>query len=191
MNRSKPARGQTLPVVAILIAIVAVTAIVAGSRLAAGNAVPSAAPTERPSPVPTLKPAPTPSETPVPSDGPVKVDLDIATDHDVSVVIDDRTGAVVDARSGHAGDGMSVRWFDVKAENVDADTIRVTWAGLPRDEVIATSISSQDGKIWIRMVQASPPKNSDAIGFDRVLDLTFDKDVSADDVQVSIEDAVD
>ena len=191
MNRSKPARGQTLPVVAILIGIVAVTAIVASSGLAAGNATPSAAPTERPSPVPTLEPTPTPAETPAPSDGPVKIDLDVATTHDVSVVIDDQTGALVDASSGRAGNGMSVRWFDVKAENVDSDTIRVTWVGLPRDEVIATSISGQDGKIRIRMVQASPPKNSDAIGFDRVLVLTFEEAVSADDVQVSIEDAVD
>ena len=188
MTRSKPARGQTLSVLAILIGIVAVAAIVASGVFAPRAATPSPAPTDRPSPVPTVQP--TPARTPVPSGGPVKVDLDTATDHDVSVVIDDESGSLVDARSGRAGDGMSVRWFDVKAENVDSDTIRVTWVGLPVDEVIATSISSKDGVVRIRMVQSSPPKNSDATGFDRVLDLTFDTDVAAEDVQVSIEDAI-
>ena len=188
MTPLKPARGQTLPVLAILIGIVAVVAIVANGSLAPREATPSPAPTDRPSPVPTVEPTLAP--TPVPSGGPVKVDLDTATDHDVSVLIDDQSGNLVDARSGRAGDGMSVRWFDVKAENVDSDTIRVTWVGLPVDEVIATSILTKDGVVRIRLVQSSPPQNSDAIGFDRVLDLTFDTDVAAEDVQVSIEEAI-
>jgi hypothetical protein len=78
----------------------------------------------------------------------------------------------------------------VHAENVDDSTIRLTWVGLPVDDEIAMSISSQGSSVRVRMVQSSPPKESDATGFDRSLVLTFDHPVSADDVEASIADAV-
>jgi hypothetical protein len=41
------------------------------------------------------------------------------------------------------------------------------------------------------MVQPGPPADSDAIGFDRVLNLTFDRPVSADDVLPTIQESLD
>ena len=66
----------------------------------------------------------------------------MAAHHDVSGVIDDDTGSVIEASSGRAGDGMSVRCNEVAVENVDASTLRVTWVGLPMDDVAAESVQT-------------------------------------------------
>lgn len=172
--------GAIVTAIAALIAIFAFSSgvSVGDSATPSPSTVPSASPTPRPTT--TLFPAPS-----TPADGPMVVDLDIATDHDVTVVIDDATGKVVGARTGRAGDGMSVRWFDVKVENIDADTISVTWVGLAVDGAIALSISEADGSIALDFVQDGPPAYSDATGFDRVLVIEFDQAVDAADVEVT------
>ena len=38
--------------------------------------------------------------------------------------------------SGHTKDGMSVRWYTMRIEAVDADTLSLTWASLPQDGLI-------------------------------------------------------
>ena len=192
MPPSTSSSRGALPVAALLVAV-AVLAFVTGGVVGRGvdpsparspnpSAVPSVAPSPSVVPSPTLKP------TDGPSDGPFAVDLDIATDHDVSVVIDDETGTLAGAASGRASDGMSVRWLDVKVENLDAETVRVVWVGLPRDEEIGLTIAEDSGTYQLRLVQAAPPANSDAVGFDRVLDLRFDRPVSAADVEVTVQE---
>jgi hypothetical protein len=178
---------------AALVALIAALAIVVSGAFGRG-AVAAPTPSDRPSAAPTVVPAsPTAVPTSGPSDrpaaGPLTVALKNLTGHDVSVAIDDQTGALADAASGQPGDGMSVRWHDMQVENVDADTVRIVWVGLPRDEQLTLSIAGQAGAYALRFVQAAPPANSDAIGFDRVLDLEFAVPVSADDVKVTIEDA--
>jgi len=183
------------PLVGALV-LVAVVAVVAFGRT----------PTATPSPVPspTLAPTPTPAPTvvpvPVPSVPPsmppaAEGDFDVAfrdlTGHDVSVVIEDKTGSLVTAASGNPGDGMSVRWFDVKVENVDAETIRVVWVGLGRDEVVRLGVSREDGMVRLRFVQAAPPAYSDATGYDRVLNLKFDVPVRSEDVLATIQERLD
>ncbi len=108
------------------------------------------------------------------------------TPHDVSVTVDDQTGSITDAGSGQAGDGMSVRWFDSIVENVDADTIRITWVGLPQDDEVAISVSQDGDTVVVDIDQAAPPANSDALGHDRVVEVTFDGPVAADDVEVNV-----
>ena len=120
-----------------------------------------------------------------------EVELDDLTDHDVSIVVDDETGSVVDVTSGRPGDGMSVRWFDLKIENIDAETLRIVWVGLPRDEVVQLGISRVDGKVRLRFVQDGPPANSDATGFDRVLNVKFVVPVRAEDILASIQESLD
>jgi hypothetical protein len=193
MPRSSLLPRSVLPLAAIL-AVVAVLILVAGGALGRGvdpsldpSPVPSVAPTVRPSPTPT--PSPTLKPTDGPSDGPFRVDLENLTGDDVSVVIDDETGTLTGAASGIPGDGMSVRWFDVQVENLDAETVRVVWVGLPRDEELTLAISVEDGKYRLVLVQAAPPANSDALGFDRILDLRFESPVEASDVNVTIEEA--
>lgn len=187
MSRTTNARGQTLAVAAVAIATVAIIGAVAFTiGTASGDPpAPTPPPVQAPTPPPT-QPSAQPSVAPsAPSDGSTTVDLDIATDHDVSVVVKDETGTVRDVTSGKAGDGMSVRWFDVKVENVDAETVRVTWVGLPVDEVIDLTISKDGDAVALDFVQDGPPAYSDAIGFDRVLVIEFDTPVDADDVEVT------
>ena len=197
MNRSSNISRVALPVAA-LFAVLAVLVVVAGGALGRSadpsptasdrpSTPPSAAPSAPSSPQPTVEPTAQPSDDP--ADGPITVDLDNLTDHDVSVVIDDETGILDGAVSGKPGDGMSVRWFDVKVENLDSATLRVVWVGLPRDEQVELSISEDDGKYHLGFVQAAPPANSDAVGYDRILVLRFDTDVNADDVKVTFEES--
>lgn len=193
MPRSSLLPRSVLPVAATL-AVVAVLILVAGGVLGRG-ADPSPEPSPTPSAAPSVQPRATPAPSPTlkptdgPSDGPFMVDLENLTDHDVSVVIDDETGTLTGAASGIPGDGMSVRWFDVKVENLDAETVRVVWVGLPRDEELTLSIAAEDGTYRLVLVQAAPPANSDAVGFDRILDLRFESPVAASDVMVTIEEA--
>jgi hypothetical protein len=178
---------------ATLVAVTAALVIVASGVFGRG-AVATPTPSDRPSAAPTVVPAdPTPPPASQPSHdpaaGPLTVALANLTGHDVSVAIDDQTGAVAGAVSGQPGDGMSVRWHDMQVDNVDADTVRIVWVGLPRDEQLTLSVTGKAGAYALRFVQAAPPANSDAIGFDRILNLDFSAPVSADDVKVTIEDA--
>ena len=190
MRRSTTTRS--LISLAVAIALIAVLAILAsgaagGSPRPSPSGGPSAAPA---SPSADPSSSPTAEPTSAPSDG-AGIPLDIATPHDVSVVVDDPDDLVADAASGEAGDGMSVRWFDVKVENVDADTLRVTWVGLPQDDVVRLTVSEGQDGIELRFVQASPPVNSDASGHDRVLVLDFQGDVDAASVTATVEHEAD
>ena len=193
MQPSSPLSRAALAVAALL-AVVALLAVIVGGALGRGvdpSPAPSQTPSGPPSAAPSIPASPQPSGEPTadPSDG-LHVDLANLTRHDVSVVIDDKTSAVVDVRSGQPGDGMSVRWFDVKVENLDDSTLRITWVGLPRDEEIRLAIVEDDGTYVLDLFQAAPPANSDAVGYDRILIIRFDTPVSAGDVKVTLHEPV-
>jgi class 3 adenylate cyclase len=80
---------------------------------------------------------------------------------------------------------MSVRWGDVQVENVDADTLRVTWVGLPVDAEIRLQVKAKGDGFVLAFTQPAPPKDSDAVGFDRVLVLDFASAVRSQDVQAT------
>lgn len=189
MNRST-SRGSVAALIAIAAMLVLAVAA-AGVFGRTSQPDPSGPPaSEAPSPVVTPAPSEAPSETPseAPSDAPegFQFDLDIVTPHDVSVTVDDQTDSVTDARSGQAGDGMSVRWFDSIVENVDHDTIRITWVGLPQDDDVAVGIGQDGDTIVVSIDQAAPPANADALGHDRVMVISFDGPVAAEDIEVSV-----
>lgn len=189
-SRSTTSRGQVQPVVALLLGVVAVVGLVAAvlvSRPSGTTGTPAASPTNRPSAAPSVAPTAPPSAAPsAPVSGEIKVDLENATNHAVSIQIHDETGDVVKAVSGKPGDGMSIRWHEAIVKNVDARTISVTWAGLPQDEVADLGVNAADGKYELVLVQAGPYPQTDAMGEDRILILTFDAPVSADDLSVEI-----
>ena len=165
--------------------------VVFAADAAYGHRPTPAAPVPTPTSAPVVTPTPAPAgPTAVPSQpstgGDIAVPLKNLTGDDVSVAIDDTTGMLDVASSGDPGDGMSVRWFHVKVENIDADTLRVVWVGLPRDEVIGLTITEEAGAIHLAFRQDAPPANSDALGFDRVLELSFDAPVRADDVTTTV-----
>ena len=188
---------------AITVVAVAVIALIASGVLRPSpvtGVTPSPSAPASPAPA-TPKPA-NPDPTPVPtqaddlSDGIKSVKLDIATPHDVLAEVKDFTGRVSDAKSGHAGDGMSVRWGDLEVVNLDEDTLRVTWVGLPNNDPVKVVVydnvaSATDVQPTIVVMQLMPPDNSDAIGFDRVLDLDFDDPVLAGDYDTLLQDGWD
>ena len=205
---SRPNNRLSIPA-AISVAAVAVIALIASGVLRPTPVsgvpptdapwVPSVPPT-MPAPATPATPAPaTPAPaTPAPSvdpdgepDNVTTVDLDVATDHDVRVTVVDDGGSLVGIRSGHAGDGMSVRWFDLKVENVDSSTLRLTWIGFAADDESVLNVGENDGRVQLALSVAGPPPNSDATGYDRVLILEFDHDVSAADVTSTVQEGFD
>jgi hypothetical protein len=202
-------RGQVQPILAVafgLAAVIAAVAAVASSSNAPAGAIasarpstppivapPSVTPTARPSATPTIAPSAHPVVTPAPpvatpATGPTTVDLRNASGHSVRLQIHDETGTLGSAKSGMPGDGMSVRWHDAIVANAGSRTILVTWVGLPGDDVSDLNIAVRGGKLVLTFVQPGPLPSTDAMGEDRVLSLTFDNAVSADDVVVKILD---
>jgi hypothetical protein len=116
---------------------------------------------------------------------PPVVVLDTIDDHDPRVAIDDQTGKLVAIRSGHAGDGMSVRWNTSKVDQVDPTTIQVTWVGFPGEDLVVLTIDANGGAPVLIFDQKAPYANTDALGSDRVLVLTFDGPVDASKVEVA------
>jgi len=169
--------------------------------------VPPAQPDQPATPAPATPARPQPSlpatpesapATPAPSVDPdgepddvETIDLDVAVPGDVRVTVIDDGGTLVDATSGRAGDGMSVRWFDLKVENVDANTLRLTWVGFAGDDESVLNVGRNDGVTSLALQVAGPPPNSDATGYDRVLVLEFDGPVNAADVAYTVQEGFD
>jgi len=163
--------------------VVAALALVA--FVAACSAADAGGPTASPAPSapPVATPVPSPIATPSPSiPGLPDVELDVADGHDVVVVISDRNDLLTGARSGEGKDGMSVRWGDAIIRNLDANTIEVTWAGYPQDETVGLVVVPTSSGVLLRFGQSMPYPNTDAMGADRVLVLTFAEAVAADEV---------
>jgi hypothetical protein len=190
--RTASSRGQIQPLAALLLGAVAVVAFVAAVVVSrpAGAASPVASPTTRPSAAPSAAPTVAPSAAPsaAPNDGSLTIGLASTSNHDVTLKIHDESGKVAKAVSGTPGDGMSIRWHDADVQNVDARTIAIKWAAFPRDEVVDLGVSAKGGQYLLTFVQAAPYPHTDAMGEDRILILTFDAPVSANDVVVSILD---
>jgi hypothetical protein len=182
------------------IALIMVLTIAACGGAAASPAPASPAPSQ---PAPTEQPSEQPSEapaseapaseapSPVPSQGNGEIILDVPGGHVISVVVTDRGVGLAGAESGKAGDGMSVRWGDALVENLDAQTLEVTFVGFPQDETVGVVLEPKGDKVVIRFGQNAPYPNTDALGADRVMVFSFDQPVSADDVVVEFTTADD
>jgi len=197
MTPSSPRRGQVQPVLAVALGVVAIAGLVValGSRPATPS---SAGASDRPSTAPAASPAatqapgPTVDPTAAPPAGSISFELENASGHDVTLQVHDQTGTLAGAESGPAVDGMSVRWHDARVRTVGPRTILVTWAGLPQDEAVDLGVAILDGRLLVTIVQAGPVPDSDAMGEDRSVALTFDGALLAGDVSVEVLDrAVD
>jgi hypothetical protein len=183
--------GPLVAATAIAVALVAVVAVVALGAGRLDTPEPSTPPSTPPSAAPSTPPSapPTTPSTP-PANDHFQVDVDVAAGGPVTLLVEDTTGAVVDVRSGPASDGMSVRWGDVIVANIDANTVRVTWAGLPGSEDLSLTVRSRQDKAVLDFVQQLPPANSDAMGLDRVIVIEFDRPVRSEDVVAIFPDFV-
>ncbi len=195
MTTHSPRPRRTRRTSAGLGLVFAVSAFVLVACSSAVAADPS--PTGQPAPTP-IAPTATPIATPIatPSDGggdamPMTVDLENATGADVEVDIVDHTGSVVDAVSGTPGDGASVEPYALVVENVDDRTLRLTWVDFPIDSDLALFIDETTTGLRFVLVQPEPTEATDAMAFDRILELTFDAPVSADRVEAILQDGLD
>lgn len=184
--------GPLVAATAFAVALVAIVAVVALGAGRPGTPEPSRPPNTPPSAAPSTPPSVPPSASPStpPSNGHFEVDIDVAAGGPVTLLVEDTTGAVVDVTSGPASDGMSVRWGDVIVANIDANTVRVTWAGLPGSEELSLTVRSRQDKAVLDFVQHLPPANSDAMGLDRVIVIEFDRPVRSEDVVAIFPDFV-
>jgi hypothetical protein len=162
---------------------------------ASGGAAPS-----RPPVVPTpASPAPA-TPAPAPSQGaedpgtdllPIHVELESTSGQDVHVDIVDRSGTITSAVSGRPSEGASVEAYSVLVENLDQRTLRLTWTDFPIDNALALYIDPTAAGMRFLLVQPAPIGPADAMGEDRVLDLTFDQDVSAGDIEAFLQEGLD
>ena len=187
-SSSRPTTGNVVAagILAIALAIVVGTATLGAARQVAPSPAPTPVATPAPTPTSPATPVPaTPVPTADPTDGPSVVVLDTADDNDPRVVVDDQTETLADVLTGHAADGMSVRWNEAIVDQIDPRTIRVTWVGFPGEEQVVLTIDSDRGAPVLVFDQKAPYANTDALGADRVLVLSFDTDVDADEIAVA------
>ena len=187
------ARARFAPVIAAL-AIAAVLA--ACSAGAAGQA-----PTEPPAPAPTAvpapntqapaTPAPVPSEEPGTDLLPIRVELDSTTGQDVYVDILDRSGFLKAATTGQPGDGATVEPYTVQVENIDPRTLRLSWTDYPIDNALSLFVDPAGAGLRFVLVQPAPSGPADAMGEGRILELTFDRDISAAQVESFLQEGLD
>jgi hypothetical protein len=171
-----------------LVAIVLVACSGASTAPPPGGG-PTAAPSHAPTPAPTDVPA-----RPAPSDGgtsAITVDLQNVTGADVSVDVVDRSGTLVNARSGRPADGASVEADSIKVENIDPRTLRLTWTDFPIDNRLTLYIDAQGVGFRFLLIQPEPTGPTDAIGVDRILELTFDHDISSAQVESIVQGGLD
>lgn len=192
MTSHTPRSTRTRRTSAGLVLGLAVTALVLVACSSAVAADPS--PIGQPVATPTTAPVATP--TPAPSDGggdamPLTVDLENVTGADIEVDIVDRTGTVTGAVSGTPGDGASVEPYTLLVENVDDRTLRLTWVDFPIDNDLGLYIDQTSDGLRFVLVQPEPTEATDAVAFDRILELTFDAPVSADEVEAFLQDGLD
>lgn len=201
MTTRSPDRRNRSKQITLLVSIAAGTtlaAVIAFTAFGGGSTGdPVLAPVASPGPSAPGTPVPAPDETPEPTPDPdagsdampFRVDLRNATGADVYVDIVDSTGRLVEAGSGTPGDGMSVDGLAV--ENIDAKTLKLTWADFPIDNALALYVDEHEGGIRLLLVQPGPTGTTDAIGFDRELILSFSEPISADQVETVLTEGLD
>jgi hypothetical protein len=122
---------------------------------------------------------------------PIKVDLDNATGADVYVDVVDYTDSITGAVSGTPGDGASVGAYELIVEDVDAHTLKLTWQDYPIDNALTLYIYRTEGGYRLVLIQPEPTADTDTVGFDRELILTFEEPVSSSQVEAFLQNGLD
>jgi hypothetical protein len=186
--------NRILPLSAILL-VATIGAACTSASAGAGSQPPSATPPPASAPVPST-PAPSqppvttpePTATPEPTDeAPTRIVLESRANDHVTIDILDESGRIVRAESGHPAEGASVPTGELKAENVDARTLRLTWTDIPGDNELGLYVNEAASV----MLVIQPDHDGDAMAFDRVLIVEFDRPVAADDFLLGVQEGLD
>ena len=167
---SRPA--MALAVIGLLLATVAALGI-------GGRQDPAVVPPSQPS----VSPAPA---SPSPTPGSLHVDLTVTAGQPQTVDVVDRSGLILEANSGTPSDqgGQSFPFDAVEVSNIDATTLQLAWAGYPCKTDHTLTVES-DGRT-MALERPACDGDTDTIGLDRILILTFSSPVAAEDVAVSL-----
>ncbi len=169
---SNSQRSRFLPVVGAIALAAALAACSAG--------VGASAPSPSAPPAPTGEPAPN-----------LRVNLTSTSGQVVTIDIIDGSRSVTGARSGTPPEGVSVDPESVNVENIDARTLRLTWSDFPIDNELKLLVDPIGVGYRLVVVQPAPTGPADAMGEDRILELAFDRDISAAEVEASIQEGLD
>lgn len=179
---SNSPRSRFVPV----IGVIALAAILAACSAGVGASAPSpSAPTVPPTPAPAT---PAPTGEPAPN---LRVDLTSTSGQDVTIDILDGSRSVTGARSGSPAEGVSVDSDSILVENIDARTLRLTWSDFPIDNQLTLLVDRVGVGYRLVVVQPPPTGPADAMGEDRILELAFHRDISAAEVEASIQEGLD
>jgi hypothetical protein len=172
------------------LAFLAVVGLAACAVVSGRPAAPVATPDSTPHATPTQAPLPStpPDASPDPAGGQLLVHLDTATRDDVSIEMLDDGHHVVAARSGHPGDGASVPFGTVEARNLDARSLQLTWSDTPGDATLGLYVSERADVV---LVIRPERQAGDAIAFDRVLIVEFDRPIDAGRLQLGVQEGLD
>jgi hypothetical protein len=193
MITTTTARGRIAPLLGALAIAAVLAACSAGTGAPAPTAVPAANTPAPATPAPAT-PAPVPSpEVDDPGSDllPIHVELDSTSGQDVYVDIVDRTGTIETAVSGQPGDGATVEPYTVTIENLDGRTLRLSWTDFPIDNGLSLFVDPTGDGMRFLLVQPAPSGPADAMGEGRILDLTFDRNVSASQVEAFLQEGLD
>ena len=175
-----------LPVVVALglVLLVALGVAIVG---APRDAVPPPVPTVAPAPTiaPTVGPTVDASATPTrsPLVFPIRVGLRTAASATITIDVTDRTGTLVDARTAPPVAGGSQPAGTVAVENIDEQTLMLTWTGGACDIAYTLTITSVSA-----MTMEMPPCTGDTLAIDRRLLLQFDRPIDGSAVDVTVID---
>ena len=133
----------------------------------------------------------TPGEDPGTDAMPIHVAIHVVGGDNVYVDIVDETGRISGAYSGPAAEGASVDTYTLKVENVDADTLKLTWVDYAIDNALELYALSNDGVLVLNLIQPEPEGDVDTFVMDRVLFLDFAEPISAADVEGHLMDGTD
>ena len=95
------------------------------------------------------------------------------------------------ATTGQPGDGATVEPYTVQVENIDARTLRLSWTDYPIDNALSLFVDQAGAGLRFVLVQPAPSGPADAMGEGRILELTFDRDISAAQVESFLQEGLD
>ena len=170
-------RARLVPIAGTL----AIVALLAACSAAPGSPAPVAG-------GPSIQPSPPPTAAPVTI---LRVDLQSTSGQDVTIDILDRSRSVTSATSGKPGEGVSFDSDSVVVENIGPRTLRLGWSDFPIDNELQLHVDPVGVGYRFLLIQPAPTGPADAMGEDRILEVTFDRDISAAEVEAFLQEGLD
>ena len=172
----------------LVIGALAIATLLAACGTGIGAPAPSAVPTPvQPAPDPT----PARSHDPGTDPQPIRVGLRSTSGQDVFVEILDRSGTIERAVSGRPAEGVSVGTGTLQVENLDPRTLRLSWSDFPIDNSLSLYVEPAGVGYRLVLIQPAPTGPADAMAEDRILELTFDHEISAAKVEAFLQEGLD